>query len=229
MNTRLLTALSTAEPNRPTLVSHASTFRRGIGASVLAVAIRLLLGGIHQIFQIAPEDLILGVFDVVKIVFFYSKDENAHRGQRHRQAADDGNPGQFHRVSSIDTITGRREMAACWARNVMVAPLNTSTSADCASAHTPCAGHHPWRVHAWSLVRHRLSRIGPSTASITSSTLAVRCNSSSSKPPVLPRREITRPARVRFCSTLQRNCSGHSAATDSSERLTRAPGGSPAR
>src|ERR1035441_7057747 len=129
MKTRLLTAESTAEPNRPTLVSHASTFRRGIGASVLATAITLLLG-IHQLFQIAPEDLILGVFEVVKIVLFYGKDKDAHRGQRHREAAQNGNPGQFHRASSIPTMMGRRAMAACCARNEMVAPLSTSTRSE---------------------------------------------------------------------------------------------------
>src|ERR1039457_651661 len=108
MNTRLLTALSTAEPNRPTLVSHASTFRRGIGASVLAVAITLLLGGIHQIFQIAPEDLILGVFDIVEVVFFDGKYENADGGESHAEAGENGNPGQFHRASSMLTIAGFR-------------------------------------------------------------------------------------------------------------------------
>src|ERR1019366_3257775 len=232
MKTRFETAESTAETNRPTLVSHARTRRRGTGSSALAAAITLgitlLLGGI-QLFQIAPEDLVLGVFDVVKIVLLYRKDEDAHGGQRHREAGQNGNPGQFHRASSIPTMVGRRAMAACCAKNEMVAPFSTSTSALCASAQTPCAGHQPWRVHAWSLVRHTLSRMGPSTASTTSRTDAVRCISSNSNPPVLPRWEITRPARVRFCRTLHRNCSGHSAIADNSERLTRAPGGRPAR
>src|ERR1035438_182818 len=93
MKTRLETAESTTEPNRPTLVSHARTRRRGIGASVLAAATTFLLGGI-QVFEIAPEDPVLGVFDVVKIVFFYSKDKDAHRGQSHREAGQNGNPGQ---------------------------------------------------------------------------------------------------------------------------------------
>src|ERR1035438_3306093 len=243
--------------------SACATELRGSGSPALAAAITLgialLLGGI-QIFQIAPEDLILGVFDVVKAVFLYGKDEDAHGGQRHREAGQDGNPGQFHRASSIPTMVGRREIATCCARKEMVAPLSTSTSAPCASAQTPWAGHQAWRgqawalgrkktnkmvtplststsapcasaqtpwarhqawrVQAWSLVRHTLSRMGPSTASTTSRTDAVRCNSSNSNPPVLPRWEITRPARVRFCSTLHRNCSGHSAIADSSERLS---------
>src|ERR1035438_8184825 len=186
MKTRLETAESTAEPNRPTLVSHARTRRRGIGASVLAAAITFLLGGI-QIFQIAPEDLVLGVFDVVKIVLLDGEDEDAHGGQRHREAGQNGNPGQFHRASSIPTMVGRREIATCCARKLMVAPFSTSVSALCASAQTPWAGHQLWRVHAWSLVRHTLSRMGPSTASTTSRTGAVRCTPSNSSPPVLPR------------------------------------------
>src|ERR1039457_3091402 len=96
MNTRLDTALSTAEPNRPTLVSHASTLRRGMCCSSAAVwlwrsglatgialGITLLLGGIDQLFQIAPENLVLGLFDVVEIVFLDGEDKDAHGGERH--------------------------------------------------------------------------------------------------------------------------------------------------
>src|ERR1035438_4933680 len=104
MKTRLDTAESAAEPNRPTLVSHARTRRRGMcGSSVavwlwgllLATGITLLLGGIHQLFQIAPEDLIFGVFDVVEIIFLDGKDENADGGQSHTEAGENGNPGQL--------------------------------------------------------------------------------------------------------------------------------------
>src|ERR1035441_36515 len=238
MKTRSDTALSTAAPNRPTLLNHARTWRRGRRVSTaplwpwgsgFAIGIRLLLGGIDQFFQIAPEDLILGVLDVVEIVFSYGKDEDANGGERHAEAGDNGNPWQFHRASSIPTMRGRRAIAACCASKEIVAPLSTPTSALCASAHTPWAGHQPWRVHARALARATFTPVGPATASTTSRTEAVRCNSSNSKPPVLPRWEITRPARVRFCRALHRNCSGHSAAADSSERLTRAPGGRPAR
>src|ERR1035441_5768566 len=98
--------------------SACATELRGTGSPALAAAIALgiaLLLGRIQIFQIAPEDLILGVFDVVKAVFLYGKDEDAHGGQRHREAGQDGNPGQFHRASSIPTMVGRREIATCCA------------------------------------------------------------------------------------------------------------------
>src|ERR1039458_2491696 len=120
MKTRLDTALSTAAPNRPTLVSHARTWRRGGWVSTapvrpwgsgFAIGIRLLLGGIDQFFQIAPEDLILGVFDVVEIVFLYGKDEDANGGERHAEAGDNGNPCQFHRASSIPTMVRLAIMA----------------------------------------------------------------------------------------------------------------------
>jgi len=94
----------------------------------------------------------------------------------------------------------------------------------CASAQTRWAGHHAWRSQAWSEVRQRLSRRGPSMASTTSRIDAPRLRRGSSKPPVLPRCETTNPARVRFWRTFERNCSGHSAATASSARLVRVPG-----
>ena len=111
----------------------------------------------------------------------------------------------------------------------METPCKTPSMASCASAQTPCAGHASWRPQAWSEVRHRLRRTGPSMACTTFSIDAPRLASGSSKPPVLPRCEITNPARVRLCSTFERNCSGHSAARASSPRLARVPGGSPAK
>jgi hypothetical protein len=48
---------------------------------VLATGIiTLLLGGVYELFQIAPEDLILGVFDVMEIVFLDGKDKDADGG-----------------------------------------------------------------------------------------------------------------------------------------------------
>ena len=137
MKTRLETAESTAEPNRPTLVSHASTRRRGICGSAFRgvamgsdwpLALRFSLGvttGFDQFFQIAPEDLVLGVFEVVKVVFLDGKNEDAHGGDRHAEAGEDGDPGQFHRTSSIPKTTGRRAAAACSARLEMLASWST--------------------------------------------------------------------------------------------------------
>src|SRR3954451_11263519 len=135
MKTRFDTAESTAEPNRPTLVSHARTRRRGICKSSSAVCIigfrvatgmiALLLGsidtGVDQIFEVAPEDLVLGVFEVMKVVFFHRKNEDAHGGDCHAEAGEDGDPGQFHRTSSIPKTTGRRATAAWLARLEMLA------------------------------------------------------------------------------------------------------------
>src|SRR5260370_3277352 len=153
MKTRLDTAESTAEQNRPTLVSHARTRRRGMCGSTAAVwlwdwllatgIITLLLGGIDELFQIAPEDLIFGVLDVVEIVFFDGKDKDANGGQRHADAGQNGNPGQIHRVSWIATTRGWRASAVCCARSETLASFSTFTMAACASAQTQWAGHQP--------------------------------------------------------------------------------------
>src|SRR5260370_29683748 len=142
MKTRLDTAESTAEVNRPMLVSEARTRRRGMCGSTAAVwlsgwvlatgIITVLLGGIDELFQIAPEDLIFGVFDVVEIVFFDGKDKDANGGQRHADAGQNGDPGQIHRVSWMATTTGRRAWAAWSARSVTVAPFSTLTIPACA-------------------------------------------------------------------------------------------------
>src|SRR5260370_30180926 len=167
MKTRLDTAESPAEPNRPTLVSHARTRRRGMCGSTAAVwlsgwvlamgIITLLLGGIDELFQIAPEDLILGAFYVAEIVFLDGKDEDADGGQRHTDAGENGDPGQLHRVSWMPTTIGRRALAACWARSEILASFSTFNMAAAASAQPHWAGHQPWRRQRWRLVQQRAS------------------------------------------------------------------------
>src|SRR5260370_14990471 len=151
MKTRLDAAESTAEPNRPTLVSHARTRRRGMCGSTAAVwlwesvlatgIITLLLGGIDELFQIAPEDLILGVFYVVEIVFLDGKDKDADGGERHTDAGQNGDPGQLHRVSWMATTTGRRALRACSARSDALPSFSTFTMPAVGSAQSWWAGH----------------------------------------------------------------------------------------
>src|SRR4051794_3440370 len=118
MKTRLDTAESTAAPNRPTLLSHARRRRRGaftsvsvwLLGSVLATDITgFLLGGIHHLFQVAPEDLVLGVFNVVEIIFLDREHKDEHGGHRHTKTGHDGDPRQFHTsVPYVSSIVLRR-------------------------------------------------------------------------------------------------------------------------
>ena len=97
--------------------------------------------------------------------------------------------------------------------------------ARCASAQTGCAGHEPSLLQASPEVRQRFKRIGPSMASTTSRSVTSCRETGSSNPPVFPRWDTTRPARVRLCRTFDRNCSGHSAASAKSARLARKAAG----
>src|SRR5215831_8411045 len=93
------TAASTAEPARPTLDSQASRRRRaicssgGMGSMCALAAVAMVL----FLLQIAPEDLILRVLDVVEIIALHREDEDTHRAQPHYDAGGHRQPGQFHR------------------------------------------------------------------------------------------------------------------------------------
>src|SRR5262245_45683244 len=94
------TAARSAEPASPTLESHARIRCRGIEDSSVeclgTAGILLLLGGIHQFLQIAPEDLVLGILQIPEIVSLDGEHEDREGRQTHDQARRHRHPGQFH-------------------------------------------------------------------------------------------------------------------------------------
>src|SRR5689334_18452304 len=70
MKTRLETALKIAEPNSPTLLSQMRNRRRPAGSSTFWV-----LACMFVLVQIAPENLVFGVLDVLEIISFDGKNK----------------------------------------------------------------------------------------------------------------------------------------------------------
>src|SRR5689334_12322129 len=176
-------AASTADPNSPTLESHASRRRRcifcssalpgpfGCSLSIWSATSIPLLLEVHQFFQVRPEHLKLGVFYVAEIILLDGKDEHTHRGQPHRQAGHDRHPRQFHLdmsgAGAVSFISLERR-----AKSPIVALRKTAAIASCASNQTKCAAQPLSRGHAPSDTRQRFRRSGPSIASTISSMVA---------------------------------------------------------
>src|SRR3954453_14246730 len=110
------------------------------------------------------------------------------------------------------------------ARRAILALLNTFKRASWALTQTGCAGHHPLRAHERRSLTHRLRLIGPSMASTTLRMEACRPREEISNPPEGPRREVTSPARVRPCRTLERKLSGAPVASAMEGKEARSPG-----
>jgi len=94
----------------------------------------------RPILQVAPEDLVFGVFNVAEIIFLHGEDEHTHRGRRHQQAGEHRDPGQFHFGAVTNKFVLR--VAACRASSAMVASRSTWATAAWALTQTSWAGHH---------------------------------------------------------------------------------------
>jgi hypothetical protein len=103
MKMKLENALRIAEPNNPKPVNQPNSRLRFVDSSVsgdatlgvgFVVVIRVtLLGGIHQLFHVGPEHLVLGVFKIAKPVAFDCEDEQAGGARAHHETGSHRNEG----------------------------------------------------------------------------------------------------------------------------------------
>ena len=75
-NTKLASALMTADPKRAALLNQVKKDLRLVFGSLAFVLIRLLLRGlVYEFLDVLPENVIFGFFQVVEVIFLHGKDE----------------------------------------------------------------------------------------------------------------------------------------------------------
>jgi hypothetical protein len=86
-NTKLASALTTADPKRAALLNQVKKERRLVFGSLAFVLIRFLLRGqVYEFFDVLPEDVILGFFEVGEVVTLDGKDEKTSSSETHEKA-----------------------------------------------------------------------------------------------------------------------------------------------
>lgn len=98
--------------------------------------------------------------------------------------------------------------ATCWASVAMDAPRRISVKAFWAAHQMTCPGHHPFREQDGPGFTHVFKCKVPSMISSTSNMDISEAGMASANPPPKPREEVTRPARARRWSNLDKKLSG---------------------
>src|SRR4051794_5895559 len=137
-----------------------------------------LLRGVHEFFQVRPEDLIFRVFEIAEVVALDCKNENTCGAEAHHEAGGEGDQSEIHRASS-----SRRVRAS----DANLARLSTAAMASCASHHTGCAGHQALRSQVAPGLMQMLRVVGPSTASTISRIEITSGEAARANPPFIPR------------------------------------------
>jgi hypothetical protein len=91
MKTKFATALMAAEPARAAPLNHVRRLRRELPV-LFWVWFALI---VDYLFEIRPEDMELGFFEVAEVIFLYREGEEAGSAERHEQTGGQRDPGKF--------------------------------------------------------------------------------------------------------------------------------------